>query len=234
MAPTKYADRSIPKISLHDFSNRIDEITTQLIHAAETDGFFCLIDHGIPSSSIDKIFATSESFFSLLDSTKTNVQFDAIKNAGWEKKSQIRPSTGVADQKDSYQMQFGSNMDGMWLSDSDLPCFKETSLAFMKQAQEVSEKLMLCFARGLGLSDDYFITAHDVLRNNAQTVLRFLHYFEVDKSARFQKVTTVLALTQTGISSPSSSKKGAKAASRFAPEERLSPASVRRRYMEES
>ncbi|CAM6108449.1 unnamed protein product [Calypogeia fissa] len=183
MAPTKYADRSIPKISLHDFSNRIDEITTQLIHAAEKDGFFCLIDHGIPSSSIDKIFATSESFFSLPDSTKTNVEFDAIKNAGWEKKSQIPPSTCVADQKESYQMQFGSNMDGMWLSDSDLPGFKETSLAFMKQAQEVSEKLMHCFARGLGFSDDYFITAHDVSRNNAQTVLRFLHYFEVDKSA---------------------------------------------------
>lgn len=183
MAQTKYVDRSIPKISLRDFSNRIEEITTQLIHAGEIDGFFCLTDHGIPISSIDNIFATSKSFFSLPDSTKATLKFNASKNAGWEKQSQIRPSTGVADQKESYQMQFGSNMDGLWLPDSELPGFKETSLAFMKQVQEVSEKLMLCFARGLGFPDDYFITAHDVSRPNAQTVLRFLHYFEVDASA---------------------------------------------------
>ncbi|CAM6094722.1 unnamed protein product [Calypogeia fissa] len=114
----------------------------------KTDGFFCLIDRGISSSSIDKIFATSESFFSLPDSTKTNVQFDAIKNAGWEKKSQIRPSTGVADQKESYQMQFGSNMDSMWLSDSDLPGFKETSLVFMKQAKRYWDFITLLFQKG--------------------------------------------------------------------------------------
>jgi len=46
---TKYADRTIPKISLHDFDSRIEEITSQLIHAAETDGFFGLINHGMPS-----------------------------------------------------------------------------------------------------------------------------------------------------------------------------------------
>jgi len=47
MAPTKYTNRTIPKISLHDFDNRVEEITEQLIHAAETDGFFGLVNHGI-------------------------------------------------------------------------------------------------------------------------------------------------------------------------------------------
>lgn len=81
-------------------------------------------------------------------------------------------------------MQFGANMNGMWLSDSTLPGFKETSLQFMQKAQSVSEKLMLCFARGLGFSDDYFVKAHDVSRPESQTVLRLLHYFEVDKSQK--------------------------------------------------
>jgi isopenicillin N synthase-like dioxygenase len=179
MAPTKYADRTIPKISLHDFPNRVDEITDQLVHAAETDGFFGLVDHGIPVSDIDKMFAASESFFALPDNTKATVPF-TTKNAGWEKNAQIRPSTGKADQKESYQMQFGSNMEGLWLPDSELPDFKTTSLNFMKQAQEVSEKLMLCFARGLGFPDNYFTEAHDITRPNAQTVLRLLHYFAVD------------------------------------------------------
>jgi isopenicillin N synthase-like dioxygenase len=182
MAPsTKYSDRTIPKISLHDFSSRIDEITSQLIHAAETDGFFGLTNHGISLSEIEHMFSTSESFFSLPDSTKATVPFSHL-NAGWEKNAQIRPSTGQPDRKESYQMQFGANMNGLWLPDGTLPGFKETSLAFMRKAQDVSEKLMLCFARGLGFPDDYFSIAHDVSRPESQTVLRLLHYFAVDES----------------------------------------------------
>jgi len=80
-------------------------------------------------------------------------------------------------------MQFGSNMSGMWLPESTLPGFKDTSLEFMRKAQAVSEKLMICFARGLGFEDDYFVKAHDISRPESQTVLRLLHYFEVGKSA---------------------------------------------------
>ncbi|KAH8821849.1 putative gibberellin 20 oxidase [Xylogone sp. PMI_703] len=181
MAPTKYADRIIPRISLHFFDSRVDEVTSQLVHAAETDGFFTLINHGLSVEDIESMFDTSESFFSLPDETKALVPF-TTKNAGWEKNAQVRPSTGVADQKESYQMQYGDNMDGLWLPEEKLPGFRAKSEKFMKLCQGISEKLMLCFARGLGFEDDYFIKAHDVKRRNCQTVLRLLHYFEVDKS----------------------------------------------------
>jgi isopenicillin N synthase-like dioxygenase len=181
MAPTKYTTRSIPKISLHDFPTRINEITTQLLSAAETDGFFGLINHGISLEEIETMFTTSATFFSLPDTVKRTVPFSHL-NSGWEKNAQIRPSTGQPDQKESYQMQFGSNMEGMWLPEEVLPGFKNTSLEFMRKAQAVSEKLMVCFARGLGFEDDYFVKAHDISRAESQTVLRLLHYFEVDKS----------------------------------------------------
>jgi len=48
----------------------------------------------------------------------------------------------------------------------------------MHQVQSVSEKLMICFARGLGFENDYFIKAHDVTRPDSQSVCRLLHYFE--------------------------------------------------------
>lgn len=99
-----------------------------------------------------------------------------------EKNAQIRPSTGQPDRKESYQLQYGANMDGLWISDSILPDFQSQSLSFMRKAQGVSEKLMVCFARGLGFEDDYFIKAHDVSRAESQTVLRLLHYFEVDST----------------------------------------------------
>ena len=51
----------------------------------------------------------------------------------------------------------------------------------MHQVQSVSEKLMVCFARGLGFEDDYFVKAHDVRRSESQTVCRLLHYFETPR-----------------------------------------------------
>ena len=77
-------------------------------------------------------------------------------------------------------MQFGDNMDGLWLPDAVLPGFRTQSLSFMREVQALSERLMVCLARGLGFPDDYFVRAHDASRANLQTVLRLLHYFAVD------------------------------------------------------
>ncbi|KAI6895044.1 Clavaminate synthase-like protein [Hortaea werneckii] len=156
-AATKYAERSIPRISLANYSNRIDEITTQLVHAAETDGFFSLTDSEISIGEIEAIFRTSESFFNLPDDVKATVPF-THKNVGWEKKSQIRPSTGFPDQKESYQLQFGANMADKWISPTHLPSFQTDAKAFMHKA-------------------------HDISRPDCQSVLRLLHYFAVDRSA---------------------------------------------------
>ncbi|OAA56185.1 Oxoglutarate/iron-dependent oxygenase [Niveomyces insectorum RCEF 264] len=181
-SPTKYSNRTIPKISLRDFSNRIDEITAELVSAAETDGFFALVDHGISVEEIETQFDAAERFFALPDDVKSTVPF-SHKNVGWEKKAQVRPSTGHADQKESYQMQFGANMENMWLPEDVLPRFREQSRHFMQRCQAVSEQLMVCFARGLGFADNqHFVRAHDVSRPDAQTVLRALHYFALDPS----------------------------------------------------
>lgn len=90
-------------------------------------------------------------------------------------------------------MQFGENMNGVWIGDDQMSGFgfKETALGFMRRVQDVSEKLMLCFARGLGLPDDYFIKYHDVTRANSQTTMRLLHYFALPKPNERDGDTTV-------------------------------------------
>ncbi|KAF2705156.1 Clavaminate synthase-like protein [Pleomassaria siparia CBS 279.74] len=181
MAPTKYISRPVPTISLHDFDSRIDSITAQLIDAAEKVGFFTIVDHGIPRTMVDHMFDQSVRFFNQSDHVKAQVPFSAQYNAGWEKNAQIRLSTGAADHKESYQMQFGAGMDGLWLSEDSLPGFQDSALSFMRALQSVSEKLLTCFARGLGFEDDYFVTAHDVRRPESQTVCRLLHYFETPR-----------------------------------------------------
>ncbi|ROW16606.1 hypothetical protein VPNG_01449 [Cytospora leucostoma] len=186
MATTKYVERPIPKISLRDFDSRLDDITFQVCDAAERVGFFTIVDHGITQEEVDEAFTTSEAFFSLPDIIKATVPWNP-QNVGWEKNSQIRPSTGAADMKESYQLQFGENMltggkgedgyDSMWLNDNHLPCFKNDCLRFMHRAQGVSNQLMICFARGLGFTDDYFLNSHDPSDPKCQNVLRLLHYF---------------------------------------------------------
>ncbi|KAI9739528.1 MAG: hypothetical protein M1834_006244 [Cirrosporium novae-zelandiae] len=179
---TKYATRPIPKISLRDFDNRIDEITTELCDASEKEGFFSIVDHGISIEEIERMFTLSAAFFNLIDDVKATVPWGA-QNVGWEKNAQIRPSTGFADRKESYQLQFGENMNDLWISDQHLPGFKKGALEFMNHVQKVSEKLMVCFARGLGFDDDYFVKAHDIRRPNSQSVARLLHYFAVPEFA---------------------------------------------------
>lgn len=179
--PTKYAARAIPNISLANYTARMDSITAELISAASSAGFFSITEHGISRATIAGMFSEAERFFALPDAVKGQVPFSSAHNAGWEKNAQVRPSTGVADRKESYQMQFGDNMRGMWLGEDVLPGFKERSLEFMYQVQRVSEMLMVCFARGLGFPDDYFVKAHDVRRPESQTVARLLHYFETPR-----------------------------------------------------
>ncbi|KAI0408255.1 oxoglutarate/iron-dependent oxygenase [Xylaria palmicola] len=180
---TRYADRKIPIISLRDFDARIDAITAELVAAAETDGFFAIVDHGVPWSEVSAQFAQAERFFALPDAVKAAVPYTA-RNVGWERAAQVRPSTGCPDQKESYQIQYGPAMQGAWAPEAALPGFRAATLAFMRRAQAVSERLMVCLARGLGLGDDgYFVRAHDPAHPDCQTVLRLLRYFPLDLAA---------------------------------------------------
>ena len=167
MAITKYTDREIPQISLANFDTRVDDITKEVISAAEDNGFFCVVDHEISPELVNRTFGDSVAFFSLDDSTKSRVPFSANHNAGWEQNSQKRPSTGEVDRKESYQIQFGENMQGRWIGDDVLPGFQQRSLEFMRAAQSVSEKLMICFARGLGFPANFFIACHDVSKEDS-------------------------------------------------------------------
>jgi isopenicillin N synthase-like dioxygenase len=85
MGETKYLDRVIPTISLASFDSRIEDITRELIDAAEHVGFFCIVDHGISVAEVDAMFEQSARFFALDDSIKAKVPFSPQHNAGWEK-----------------------------------------------------------------------------------------------------------------------------------------------------
>lgn len=177
---TQYVELVIPRISMHNFEDRLDEITDQLTQAAEHVGFFIFVDHGISKQVIDSMLAMSKSFFDLPDEVKATVPWSP-NNVGWEKYSQIRPSTGHPENMESYQLQFGENMNDFWVQYDDLPDFRTVALDFMNRAQQVSECLMRRFARSLSFPETFFVDCHGISRPNSQTTMRLLHYMALSE-----------------------------------------------------
>jgi isopenicillin N synthase-like dioxygenase len=168
--------RDVPVIDLSDFDQRRAEITEQLWRAAVDVGFFQLKSHGVPLEDVRSAFAMSERFFALPDAVKS--QWPLARNAGWESLSQVRPSTGVADQKESYQMT-RPRMAGLYPSEAELPGFKAAMLAFEEASWAVGMKVLSCFADRLGFERDFFHRAHDLTSATYQSTLRLLHYYPI-------------------------------------------------------
>ena len=68
-------------------------------------------------------------FFALPDEIKSAFPLRKGTNSGWEYMAQVRPSTGTADRKESYQITL-PRMNGLWPSEEQLNDFKPFMLAF--------------------------------------------------------------------------------------------------------
>ncbi|MEV4239236.1 2-oxoglutarate and iron-dependent oxygenase domain-containing protein [Nocardia sp. NPDC049737] len=170
--------RDIRVIDLTDFADRRAEITDQLWAAATEIGFFQLCGHGIPQHQIDTVFARTAAFFALPESTKARYPLVKANNAGWESLSQVRPSIGVPDQKESYQIT-RPHMAELWPSEAELVEFRADMLDFEYQVWTVAMRVLSCFADRLGLDRNHFTKAHDPESPQYQSTLRLLHYFAV-------------------------------------------------------
>ncbi|KAJ5580008.1 leucoanthocyanidin dioxygenase [Penicillium hispanicum] len=131
------APPAVPAISLKDFESRREEITQHLVEAAQTAGFFTIIDHEISIDEINAQFALSKAYFDLPKEIKARIPHSIQTNNGWEYKSQIRPSTGSPDQKESFWLQRNSE----WPTDEEVPNFRETTQKFIAKCEHISEQV---------------------------------------------------------------------------------------------
>ncbi|WP_019932681.1 isopenicillin N synthase family oxygenase [Nocardia sp. BMG111209] len=171
-------NREIRVIDLGEFDSRRAEITAELWTAATEIGFFQLAGHGITPERIDRAFALTERFFALPEPVKAKYALVKAKNAGWESLSQVRPSIGVPDQKESYQIT-RPNMTDLWPDAGELPEFATELLEFERQCWTVAMRVLSCFADRLGFPREHFTAAHDPGSDRYQCTLRLLHYFAV-------------------------------------------------------
>ncbi len=173
--------RDIPQIDMSDYFNRRQTISDELWEAATSIGFFQLVNHGIPQTLTADAFAMSEAFFDLPDAIKAKYPLKPGSNAGWEYKSQVRPSTGTPDQKESYQITL-PRMQALWPSGEELFGFKETLLAFERHNWSVAMKVLDCLAERLSFPPGFFTAGHDPDKPEYQSTLRLLHYLGMEEA----------------------------------------------------
>jgi len=146
--------------------------------AAQSPGFFTVTNHGIPLELIERTFGRSAKFF---DQSKEQKQeqspFAKDLNAGYEYFSQVRPSTGTADQKESLQITARSgSMDGRWPKEPE--DFEATAHELMKAAHQLGNRLLdilepkACPKVATGTLS----SAHNLWVHDGQCTLRLLHY----------------------------------------------------------
>jgi isopenicillin N synthase-like dioxygenase len=172
--------REVRRISLAGLETRRAEVADELWSAATDIGFFQVIDHGIDIEKVRAAFAAAEAFFALPEEVKA--RRPKRFNSGWEQLTQIRPSVGVPDQKESYQVTL-SNMDGLWPADDELAGFRATILDFERDCWALAMQLLSLFADKLNFAPDFFTRAHDPASPTYQSTLRLLHYFALPEDA---------------------------------------------------
>ncbi|MGG7102908.1 isopenicillin N synthase family dioxygenase [Rhodococcus sp. 24CO] len=182
---TETTDREVRRIDLSDFENRRSEIADELWSAATDIGFFQVVNHGIDIGEVRKAFAATENFFALPGEVKARYPLKKGFNSGWESMSQVRPSIGTPDQKESYQVT-RPHMGDLWPTDDELAGFRETILDFEARCWGVAMALLSCFADKLGFERDFFAKAHDPSVTSYQSTLRLLHYFPLAPDADVQ------------------------------------------------
>ncbi|MBX9761389.1 MAG: isopenicillin N synthase family oxygenase [Beijerinckiaceae bacterium] len=171
--------REIRRIDMSDFAARKAVIADELWAASTESGFFQLVNHGVPQDKIDHAFDMSETFFALPSQTKAQYPMRKGTNWGWEYMAQVRPSTGTADRKESYQIT-PPRMDGLWPSESELAGFKTFMLEFEAMNRALAMKVLSCFALKLGFEDEFFTVRHDPASPHYQSTLRLLHYLPME------------------------------------------------------
>jgi isopenicillin N synthase-like dioxygenase len=176
-------DEGAVKVPVIDMSvGRSEEsIADDLFAAATTVGFFTVMNHGIPQEWIDQAFEASQLFFIQDQASKAaQAPFARNLNSGYEYFSQVRPSTGTADQKETIQITAREgSMEGRWPTSPDN--FQEAATTLLEASDLLAKRILTMLqdkaCPHLGPDKKGLIAnSHNLWSPAGQCTLRLLHY----------------------------------------------------------
>ena len=148
----------------------------QLWQAATQVGFFTLVGHGMDLQLIHDAFAQSAAFFQQpLEVKQQQSPLDMSVNCGFEYFAQVRPSTGVADQKESLQITARKGaMESRWPSDA----FQDTTQRFLQACHSLAGRILSLLEERATpqVPKGTLAQSHTLWADDGQCTLRYLHY----------------------------------------------------------
>jgi isopenicillin N synthase-like dioxygenase len=161
----------------------VDDVAAQIVGACETAGFFYVTGHGVSDARLAGIFAVAYWFFAApyavreaLD-VKTSPNFRGYVPIGLVGPGKPRRMLEAFQMMldlppDDPDVRAGNIMCGPNRWPAAAPAFRAAMEAYFAAMMKLTRLLLLAFARGLGLDDDFF-AAHF---RKPLTQLRLLHY----------------------------------------------------------
>ncbi|KAJ1631130.1 hypothetical protein T492DRAFT_998274 [Pavlovales sp. CCMP2436] len=164
----------------------LDDVTisSSMLTAAAEVGFFTLLNHGVSEEAIEEAFGASARFFAQPKEAKeAQAPWRRDMNSGYEYFAQVRPSTGLADQKESIQITAREGaMDIGWPSSEG---FEPAARTLLSQAHTLAARVLSLLepAACPHLEPGTLVKSHNLWSPGGQCTLRMLHYPPIDARA---------------------------------------------------
>lgn len=157
-----------------------DEIVAQdLFDAAANWGFFQVTNHGIDQQLIDEMFDINQRFMAMDDTTKTRYKFDRKAICGYEKATQVHPSSGIPDIKENFLMAARKDaMNSFW--PTEMPDFELKAKQFIKESHKLGTHILRLLEMKLGMDQGQITDCNTLWGDESKCVLRLLHYPATD------------------------------------------------------
>ncbi|CAK0783804.1 hypothetical protein CVIRNUC_007004 [Coccomyxa viridis] len=166
-----------PIVDLSNYEERKEEITAQLMHAATTSGFFYVKNHGVPQDLIDREFEVNSRYFKLPEEVTAS-----LPQVNWAKHELLghepcnKVSEGVVREGHFKWWDTHKVADSAYPEEKLVPGFKQTTKDFMGAMPNVYDRILSCFALGLGYPEGFFKEASDVRDSDNYSVFVVNYY----------------------------------------------------------
>eukprot|EP00475_Leptophrys_vorax_P039909 TRINITY_DN7308_c0_g1_i1.p2 TRINITY_DN7308_c0_g1~~TRINITY_DN7308_c0_g1_i1.p2 ORF type:complete len:318 (-),score=91.75 TRINITY_DN7308_c0_g1_i1:1623-2576(-) len=165
---------SIPIVDLGLLNH--EQIVQSLNHACETVGFFYVVNHGIPESTVHSVLNASHEFFALPESVKLSIAKNKFNPNNSNKQRGYFPVQGHSSSiKEGIDLGSDLAVDeerNLWPDSANLPNFRRQVKSYFEQVESLGNRLLALISEALGVQRTVL---NDLFKGSVST-LRLIRY----------------------------------------------------------
>jgi len=181
------ASEDIPVLDLAAYlqgeEGALETVAVELRHALEEVGFFFIVNHGVPQTLIDRMYAETERFHALPEPKKTEIAVNQdhvgyMGNEGEMPRTSpystgiLKPDVGECFFIKCDRAPHALEVQNQW--PDNLPGFRETLVDYFEALEKLGRQILPIYAIALGMPPDYFQDAFS--EYETESILRAAHF----------------------------------------------------------